>query len=50
MRAKKKRKDGESGGRRGGGGEGLSIHPGPGELVRQGRRLLVAQILPGKQI
>lgn len=47
MRAKKKRKDGDS---EGGGDEGLSIHPGPGELVHQGLRLLVAQILPGKQI
>lgn len=30
--------------------EGLSIHPGPGELVRQGRRLLEAQNPPAKQI
>lgn len=50
MRAKKKRKDGDTGGGEEMKDEGLSIHPGPGELVRQGPRLLEAQNPPAKQI
>lgn len=50
MRAKKKRKEGDTGGGEETEDEGLSIHPGPGELVRQDLRLLEAQNPPARKV
>lgn len=45
----KKEKEREDGVFRGKGSGGISIHPGPGELVLQGRRPLEVQNLPANQ-